>query len=266
MAAPPKLPECRSRLGPVMTSSVAASPRSWVEMAGVSLSHCASIADQHQVARHLLAVLGEEARQRGRAALLLALDQHGDGNRRPAGDGLPRPDRLQEGHELALVVLRAARHDHLAVGLLGGDARLEGGRLPQLERVGRLHVVVAVEQHVRPAVGLGPVLGPVLGLVVADHHGMTGGGNDLGVEADLFELARAPLRGLAAFRRVGGVGRDTRNADEIEEPLQRLLVRLVQRFQDFGEMGVHRSPCRDMGCGEAAAEIARTRARLSMGA
>ena len=40
MAAPPKLPECRSRLGPVTTSSVAASPRSCVEMAGVSLSHC----------------------------------------------------------------------------------------------------------------------------------------------------------------------------------------------------------------------------------
>ena len=51
-------------------------PRSCVEMAGVSLSHWPGVAHQRQVGRHLLAVLGEEPRQRRRAALLLALEQH----------------------------------------------------------------------------------------------------------------------------------------------------------------------------------------------
>ncbi len=109
----------------------------------------AGVADERQVRLHLLAVLGEEARQRRRAAFLLALEQHGDGERQPARHLLPGARRLQEGHQLALVVLRAARHDHLAVGLVVGDARLERRRLPQLQRIGRLHVVVAVEQHVR---------------------------------------------------------------------------------------------------------------------
>ena len=38
----------------------------------------AGVAHERQVGRHLLAVLGEEARQRRRAAFLLALEQHGD--------------------------------------------------------------------------------------------------------------------------------------------------------------------------------------------
>ena len=44
------------------------------------------------------------------------------------GHALPGPHRLEEGHELALVVLRAARDDHLAVDLVGGEARLERRR------------------------------------------------------------------------------------------------------------------------------------------
>ena len=72
---------------------------------------------------------------------------------------LPGPRRLEEGHELALVVLRAARDDHLAVELVGGDARLERRRFPQLQRIGRLHVVVAVEQHVRGAAQARPCRG-----------------------------------------------------------------------------------------------------------
>ena len=161
----------------------------------------AGVAHERQVGLHLLAVLGQEPRQRRRAALLLALEQHGDGDRRGAGHAPPGPHRLEEGHQLALVVLGAARHDDLAVGLVGGDARLERRRLPQLERVDRLHIVVAVEQHVR-ALAVERRLG------VAHHHGMAGGRHHAGIEADVLQLARAPLRGLLALRLIGGIGGD----------------------------------------------------------
>ena len=178
MAAPPKLPECRSRLGPVMTSSAAARPRSCVEMAGVSLSHCPV---SHTSARSAVTSLPCLARKPGSdgdphssspsISTLMRIGQS-------AGHALPGPDGFQEGHELAFVVLRAASDDHLAVGLVGGDAWLERRRFPLLERVRRLHVVVAVEQHVRAAVH-----GRLL--IVRNHHRMPGGGHDLGVEVQI---------------------------------------------------------------------------------
>ena len=54
-------------------------------------------------------------------------------------------DRLEVGEVLAFVVARAAREERAVA-----HARLEGRRLPQLERLGRLHVVMAVNHEVRP--------------------------------------------------------------------------------------------------------------------
>ena len=148
-------------------------------------------------------------------------------HRARTGDALPGARGLEEGHELAFVVLRAARDDHLAVALVGGDARLERRRLPQLQRIGRLHVVVAVEQHVRRALWRA--------LVVADHHGVPRRRHHLGIEADVLELARAPIGRLAALRLVFGIGGDAGNADQLEQPLERLLLRGIEFLQDLGE-------------------------------
>ncbi len=104
-------------------------PRSCVVIDGVSLSHWPVSQTSARSRRDLLAVLLEEARQRRRAALLLAFEQHRDRDRQLAGDLLPGARRLEEGHQLAFVVLGAARDDDLAVALLGGDARLERRRL-----------------------------------------------------------------------------------------------------------------------------------------
>ena len=57
-----------------------------------------------------------------------------------------RFDRLEVHEDLALVVGRPARVD-LAVA----DRGLERRRLPQVERIDRLHVVVAVEEDRRRA-------------------------------------------------------------------------------------------------------------------
>ena len=69
-----------------------------------------------------------------------------------AGDRLPGARRLEEGHQLTFVVLRAAGNDDLAVGLVGGDdAARTAASSTDSSGIGRLHVVVAVEEHVRHA-------------------------------------------------------------------------------------------------------------------
>ena len=126
-------------------------------MAGVSLSHWPV---SHTSARSAVTSLpclarkpGSDGEPHSSSPSISTLMASGSA----PGDALPGPHRLDEGHQLALVVLGAARHDHLAVGLVGGEARLERRRLPQLQRIGRLHVVVAVEQHVRRAVARAPL-------------------------------------------------------------------------------------------------------------
>ena len=71
------------------------------------------VADQRQVGLQRFGVGGEERRQRHRAGLLLALEQHGDVAGQ-AAVGAEGPAGLEEGHQLALVVAGAAGDDALA--------------------------------------------------------------------------------------------------------------------------------------------------------
>lgn len=155
-------------------------------------------------------MLGEEAWQRGRAAFLLALEQHSDSNRQLARDRLPGARRLEKGHQLTLVVLRAARDDNFAVAFLIRNARLKRRRLPQVQRIGRLHIVVAVEQHVRH------VLRPDLS-VMRDDHRVAGGFHDLRLgKTNCLQFALAPFGSGLAVRLEGWIGRDAGNPQEIE--------------------------------------------------
>ena len=93
----------------------------------------------------------------------------------------------------------------------GGDARLERRRLPKIERIDRLHVIVAVEQHLRtrrPAAAL------------ADHHRMTRGRPHRGLEAETAEIAGDEFGGRAALRLIGGIGGDRLNSHELEQALE----------------------------------------------
>ncbi len=84
-----------------------------------------------------------------RSDFLFALDDDGDVDRQRTRDLLPGTAGLDEGHQLALVVLGAARDDDLSpVGVIGDDG-FEGRAVPEIERIDRLHIVVTVEQHVR---------------------------------------------------------------------------------------------------------------------
>ncbi len=148
---------------------------------GCILVPLAGIADENDVGLQFLAALFQEGGQGGRAALLFALDHHRDGDRQFASHRLPGARRLQEGHQLTLVVLRPARHNHLAVAFVVGDAWLEGRGGPQIERIGRLHIVVSIEQNVRYALRHGFT-------VMSDDHRVSFGGPHGCLKADLAQL------------------------------------------------------------------------------
>ena len=120
-----------------------------VVIAGVSASHMLVSQISAMSARELVQVGVEERRQVDAARFLLALEQHRDRERQLAGHRLPGAAGLDEGHQLALVVGGAAADQHLRAVRAGDDLRVERIVLPELERVDRLHVVVAVEQHRR---------------------------------------------------------------------------------------------------------------------
>ena len=187
----------------------------------------AGVADEGQRRlRQFGLVGGEKFRQRRGAGLLLALEQEGHVARQSA-IGLEGAAGLDESHELTLVVGGAARDDLLRpVALL--QTRREGLGLPQFQRIGRLHVVMAVEQQMRRILALGARM--------ADHDGMAGSRPQFGAVAQSLEFPHEPVGGALALLGVGRVGRDGRNAQQIEQPLRGGVDILV----DGGENGFER--------------------------
>ncbi len=102
------------------------------------------VADERDVGGKFFFVGVEEGRQRRATGFLLAFQQHGDRERQLAFRRNERAAGFDEGHQLAFVVGDAAGDD-AAVAVRADETRLEGRRPPQFERVGRLHVVMAVE-------------------------------------------------------------------------------------------------------------------------
>jgi hypothetical protein len=122
--------------------------------------------------------------------------------------GHPGAHRLDEGHELALVVGGAAAADHLALGRLL-DRGLEGRAVPQLERVDGLDVVMAIKQEVRAAFA-----------TVRHHHRVAGRRALRGVEANGFQILHQPRGGGVAIGLVGGIGRDRRDAQQRHQAVE----------------------------------------------
>ncbi len=146
-----------------------------------------------------LCALMKSSRLRG-ADFLLALEHDLHVDRQPAGLLQMRFDRLEVHEDLALVVGRAARVD-LAVA----DRGLERRRFPQVHRIDRLHVVVAVEEDGRRAFRAQPVaVDDRIAWRVDQAHV---------AEADAAHLVGGPL-GAAAD--VGGVLRQRADAGNRE--------------------------------------------------
>ena len=166
------------------------------------------VRDHADVGRELVAVGGEERVQMWAAALLLAFEEQRGPHRQAAMDRLPGAQRLDDAHQLALVVDGTTRHDPSAMRPVD-ERRLERRAAPQRDRVRGLHVVVAVVEQMRRAFGCGPV--------VRHDHRHPAGRPHAGVHADAGQLLRQPLR---AGQRVAGTARVDPDAGEAQQLLQ----------------------------------------------
>ncbi len=225
------MPECRSRDGPVTVISEKARPRKKAVMAGVSAVPLAGVADERNVRLQCVAMRGEKRRQTWTAGFLLAFQQHGDVDGERAMGVVPGAAGLEEGHHLAFVVGGAARDDDLAVLWVVDELRFEGRRGPRLQRVGRLHVVMTVEEDMRAgaAVGIAPM---------RQHHGLAGGRLDARGEADVAQGGSGPFRGLHAGIVIGGVGRDARDGEERKQPGESGFASLGETIEHAGKRAV----------------------------
>ena len=166
------------------------------------------IGDHHDVGGELGLMGLDEVVEVGGPDFLLAFEDDLHVDRELPGLLQVRLDGLEVHEDLALVVGRAARVD-LAVANGGFKRR----RLPQLERVDRLHVVVAVEEDGRRALGAQPV-------AIDDRVAWCLDEADV-VEADASHLLGGPL-GTAAD--VAGMLRQRADARNGEVGLQLLDV------------------------------------------
>jgi hypothetical protein len=136
---------------------------------------------------------------------------------------------FEEGHQLTLVVGRAARHDLPAVRLRFDEGGREGVGRPQIQRIDRLHVVMAVEQH------MGGIRAGRLGL--GDDHRVACGRPRRGLEAEVRQLPDQPAGGGRAVRRIGRIGGNGLSAQQREQAVERALAVGVERGERFIEIG-----------------------------
>ncbi len=143
-----KCPNADRGSAPWMTTSSSTRPRSMVVIAGVVAVPHAGVADeQRDRPSSSLLVGGEEGGQRGRAGFLLAFEQNGDVAGQAADS---RKARQASTKVMSWPLSSAAPRADDCVGRSAprrGAARTAA--LPEIERIGRLHVVMAIEQHMR---------------------------------------------------------------------------------------------------------------------
>src|SRR5260370_7235251 len=120
----------------------------------------AGAANQCETGLEIALVLFKKRHKILRCDFLLALDDDGDVDRQRTRHGFPGPAGFDEGHQLALVVFRAARDDDFSPVGMRGNSRLERRTMPKIERIDRLHVVMTVEHHMRSPSAVSLAVGP----------------------------------------------------------------------------------------------------------
>ena len=161
------------------------------------------------------------------ADLLFPFGDHDDIHGKLLPRGEMRLERFHVQEELAFVVHRSARED-----VSVAHRRLERRRRPQLERLGGLNVVVAVDENRRRSRRISPL---------ADDDRVAGSRIDLRRHADLVERCLHPL-GRAS--RVGVVIRfraDARDAEKLEQLVVDSRVVVGEKSLKVGSCHVPRS-------------------------
>ncbi len=158
------------------------------------------------------------------AAFLLALDEELEVDRRRAGDAVEGGGHEDRGEHRSLVVGGAAGIEPV-VAHFG----LEGRALPAVQGIGRLHVVVAVDEDGRRG-GIDEPLTEDAGMAAgidALHHGNAG----------VSEPGRDEVGGARDVGGEGRIGADARDAAERLEGFERLVGVSGEPGLDAGEIG-----------------------------
>src|SRR5947209_4763171 len=148
---------------------------------GVRVPH-AGVANQREIGLELAPVLFKKWHEILRADFFFTFNDHGDVDRQRPGHGFPGPAGFDEGHQLALIVLGAARNDDFASIGVRGNRGLERRTVPKIERVNRLYVIMTIEQHVRPAFAGCFSIPVTLDRTLGNDGGMTGCWPDFGLK------------------------------------------------------------------------------------
>ena len=161
---------------------------------------------QNRVRAHALRLALQQIEQHLGPVLLFALDEKAKVHRRPRRRG----DRLEQAEDLPLVVGRTARVDPF-VAL----RRLERRRRPLRERIGRLHVVMSVNQQRRRARHVGAFApNDRMGLAAEEFDAPT---------SDAPQRCRHPFGGGAAILIVCGQRRDRGDSQKLAQVVEQLV-------------------------------------------
>jgi len=175
------------------------------------------------IASQLTAALTQERAQARAPDFLLAFDDKRQ-IARQRGAGLEVGFHCLEVREvLALVVAGAPAEEQAAL-----DARLEGGELPQVQRLGGLDIVVAIDEKVRPAARWAA-------RCLGEDDRMPGRRKEAGLQADLATVVGEPL---GAAPHVGAVGRLCRDAGQ-PHVLTELADETVLILLQVRQQGLH---------------------------
>ena len=181
------------------------------------------VADQREISIQHRLVGKQEGREVGAADFLLPLQHHRHRHRNSAAVRLPGAQRLQEHHHLSLVVDRPAGDDPGTMRSIH-ELRVEGGAVPKFQRVGGLHVVVAIEQDARRLRAGGPGMG-------GEHHRMTRRRPNLNRETKFGQLIAEPFGCLLNVRRVIRLRADAGDPQQIKKSFARVFEILIDPRQ-----------------------------------
>ena len=177
----------------------------------------AGVADQCEVGLEIVLVQFEKRNEIFRSDFFLTLDDNGHVERQRTCYGFPGPAGFDEGHQLALVVFRAPSDDDLAsVGMIG-DGRFEWRTMPKIERVDRLHVIVTVEQNVRPRPAIS------FAVVPGDDGRMTRGRPNVGRKIERRDIPGQVISRRLAISGEGRIGRDRFDPQQGKQPLEAVI-------------------------------------------
>lgn len=162
----------------------------------------AGVRNHDDVAGQIFLMLFEERFKVSTADLFLSFDEEDDvhGQFLAAGQQFSQTEDMRQ--NLAFVVGRTPGEDPS----LPND-RFEGRSFPQFQRLGRLHVIVAVDEHS----GLGRVL-----RCAGDHGGMAAGFPDLGCQSQRGELGFQPFGTGDEIHGMLGLRGNARKTEEFE--------------------------------------------------